>query len=255
MKRASSAISTGVKRRNTSTLSYADRVRINQNAAVASSLARSRGWVPGVSRTSTAWVRNLPLSIETKYIDSSVNTGALSANTVALVNFSGPLSGTSLNLIAIGNSGETRVGQKVNIQTIRFRGQVDLASNIIGAARVRITLILDSQANGAAPATATIFTDSNIDAFQDIDNVGRFKIIKDKFITINSHYGIPGTSTGAAVVPFKFNHKCKGTPIHYSGSAGTIAEIRSNNYFLVVNTNVGGVVTLQGKSRVAYKDV
>jgi len=255
MKRASSAISTGVKRRNTSTLSYADRVRIQQNAAVASSLARSRGWVPGVSRSSTSWVRNLPLSVETKYIDSAINTGPLAATTYALVSFSGPLSGTSLNLIAIGNTSETRVGNKVNIQTIRFRGQVDLASNVIGAARVRITLILDTQCNGSPPNPTLIFTDANIDAFQEIDNVGRFKIIKDKFITINSHFGIPGTSTGAAVVPIKFNHKAKNVPIHYSGSSGAITEVRSNNYIMVVNTNVGGVVTLQGKSRVGYKDV
>lgn len=268
MKRALSAATIGVKRRNTSKLSYDQRRQIMANAAVASSLAKSRGWIPGVTRTSANWLRALPNSSETKYNDCEVS-GAITANWVFLTQVSiSPTSASPVNLantnslvaIAQGTTQNSRIGNKMTVYRVRVQGQLSMnaTTSAISASYARIVLVLDTQANGTMAAASDVFESTaagvtNLFAFQNMDNVGRFRVLKDKRFKIE----VPSYSASdpdGAVTPVKLSHKLKDCPIMFSSTTGAVSEIRSNNLFLLWASPTAGV-NFQGKTRVYWKDI
>ena len=131
-------------------------------------------------------------------------------------------------------------------------------STSLGQSWVRIVLVLDKQANGALATPSDVFettaaATTDIFAFQNMDNVDRFKIIKDKKITLDPvGFGIVGTSSAICTKNFKISHKCN-TEIVYSSTTGALTEVRSNNYILFISSN-SNAVTFAGKSRVYWKE-
>lgn len=245
-------------------LSAEQRARIAANRRAAQSLASSRGW----TRTSTAWIRSLPGSGETKYNDSTFTFTTTIAGTIPTLTSVSPSAaapinpaGQSLCLITQGTGKNQRNGNKMDLYQIRMNGLILLPSTTIGDT-VRLMLVRDKQCNGdiadidevLEQAGATVATGLAIHSYRNMDNIQRFDILKDKEIRINPTLGLAGTSSTPVFVPFKMNHKLKShQEIAFSSTTGVISEIRSTNYFLLVCSAVG-VAQLNGTSRVYWKD-
>lgn len=250
-----------------SSLTADQRKRIEQNRLAAADLRRARGWV----RTGGAWRRAMPNSGETHYNDCTYNqvitTGGafltltcVSPTAAAPVN---PTAITSLNLISQGTTQHQRIGNKMRIHAIRFRGVITLQPNIsFSSGMVRVLLVRDKQSNGTMPAVSDVLeptaaATTDVYAFADMDNLDRFDIVKDKLFRVGeSGYGVVGTSCAIATIPFKMSHKIRNPDyqeIVFSSTTGAQAEVRSNNYFvIVIASNAQTAIT--GKSRVYYRE-
>lgn len=192
---------------------------------------------------------------ELKWIDVDLADSTLAAGGVFL-----PTNG-DLPLIAAGTGESQRVGRKVWIKKILMKYSLILAATA-GATinpaqdRVRVILYHDKQCNGAIPAAAIILQTVTVNGFRNMENIGRFNILYDKIHVMNC---VAAAGDGAAndSAPMarqgKFYKNCN-IPIEYSGTAGTIGEIRSNNLCLLVVANNAEATAIEATIRLRYLD-
>lgn len=168
-----------------------------------------------------------------------------------------------LNAIQAGSGFFNRVGNKIEMRSIRFTGQIRSlnVSRSAVADYLRVVIVYDRQSNGATPALT--------DVFQDTDNVGnnhtdslsginlnnrdRFAIIMDKRIMLPQATDTAGALTN--VFPNSFQHekwdtideyrKLKGLVTHYgtSSNPAAIGDIKSGALFLIAFTAVNAAAS------------
>lgn len=158
---------------------------------------------------------------------------------------------TSMVLIPQGTTQKERLGRKAIIRSIAFRlilsvplvqGQADIPDGEV----FRIILFIDKQCNGANAAVSDILITTAIEGYRNMANIGRFTILCDKHVTINRTVAMAdGTNTSSSPLVYR---RIKGyyklnLPIEYSGTAGSITEIRSNNiaWLFITQSGEGGV--------------
>lgn len=201
--------------------------------------------------------RRIPRPIsapETKFNDSTFSQAF--ATTGANLSFTGAVNGVSLCLIPQGTTDNTRIGNKILLKNIRIKGSLSVVSNNQTGDRVRVILYKDMQTNGAAAAVTDLLETATVDSFLRMDNVERFKVIKDKYVDLNPPNGTALATSGclAYVKSFKMNHKAN-CRIDYSAAAGAITELRTANYAVLMIANVGaGVSNFAGAARVTFTD-
>lgn len=248
------------------------RFRANYEKAMAirtAKYAANRAIIPGLTRTTLSYRRSNPAfrGIETHYNDCSFNETCLRQGNSTTFTSISPTAGApvnpaddSLNLISQGTTKNQRIGNKLNLYAIRIRGEVTVPTNAssIGSDWVRIVLVLDKQANGAVANVADVFeptaaATTDLNAHMNMDNVDRFKIVKDRLIIPPpSGYGTIATGQASIRLPFKLNHKCQ-TEIVFSSTTGVITEVRSNNWILFCFSSTSSS-SISGKSRVYWKE-
>lgn len=172
---------------------------------------------------------------ELKWIDFDLADSSVAANGVFF-----PTNG-DLPLIAAGTGESQRVGRKVWIKKIQMKYTVTLSATsgaTIGAAkdRVRVILYHDKQCNGAIPAASIILQTVTVNGFRNMENIGRFNILYDKIhvMNITAAAGDGGANDTPVIARQGQFYKNCNIPIEYSGTAGTIGEIRSNNLCILV---------------------
>lgn len=219
--------------------------------------------VPGYTRVGGAYRRSLPGGSETKYNDCTITVTPTTTWAIPTQVCVSPLASTpdnpvgsqSLVTITQGQTDHRRIGNKMTVYQFRMRGNVTLNSSSvdIGRTQIRCLLVMDMQANGASAVPSDVMepqsaATSSYLSFANMDNVGRFKILKDKVFTID----VAGIQFGTAMI--KMNHKIKeGMDVHFSGSTGAITEIRSNNLFLMFGSSSSSL-TVNAITRVYWKD-
>ncbi len=145
---------------------------------------RSRGWAGAKT--------------EHKYYDDFLSAAALTSATGWLGTEFDPATTNCLFAPQEGNDINNRVGRKVTVKSIRLRGsinvplQVDQTTADAGS-EFRVILVQDMQTNAAQmqgedlmalPGAATGLLAVN--TFQSLNNLGRFKVIKDKTYTLQN---------------------------------------------------------------------
>lgn len=215
---------------------------------------------------------------EHKYFDQAVNqtvarsstwTGAMADDGTALTMFV-PTQGAGIN---------QRIGREVNIHKIRVFGYVqltggnDLAGQIVFAQGVRVLLAQDMQTNATQMVSQDLMDGSSanatITAFQNINNFGRFRVLKDKLLLLQdpnfAHDATTATlsDTNGLMRPFKFSINFK-KPVRVRFNAtngGTVADIVDNSFHLLANARTYGgsdagqpTVSISYRSRVVYTD-
>lgn len=114
-------------------------------------------------------------------------------------------------------------------------------------------LVKDTQCNGAFPAASDIFVGNPCYDMPNLSNTQRFKVLKSGQISFNTGAGVLSAFAGMEL-PLEVYWKAPpGEFVEYSGSTGAIAEIRSNNYFLVY-ASYNGQSNFEGSTRVRYTD-
>jgi len=197
---------------------------------------------------------------EKKFLDTAEDFGTTNIPTTGVV-------GTSINLLTNGTGAGQLIGRKMTIKSIQTRCFVTF-TGVSGAANpnaainndiVRILLIQDTQANGAYPAPSDILTISgSINSLINMQNSGRFKILKEKVIEFNNTVpGILATGptyyTGSARKNFKWFKKCNVDIMYDNAAASDITDIRDNNIFWMAISN-RAVATVNMNTRIRYTD-
>lgn len=181
---------------------------------------------------------------EWKFVDTTISTTNLNTSTAVLL----------LNGLAPGTSASTRVGNKVMMRSI----QLNVTARVIAGTGVdqvvRWGVVLDRQANGAAPTYVGIMSTNNVWGFRNLENRKRFKLLIDKQHLLNAtaepgsgrHYKIYMKFRRPIIVEFN------------NGVAGTIADIISNSLYLYGcgTEAVGSTASaLYGYCRIRYTDM
>lgn len=156
---------------------------------------------------------------------------------------------TDLNSIAQGNTKNTRIGNKVTMESIAFRLQTKLNTAEANPVTHRVMILMDRRPNGALPAgTDLLETDSLFGLYSTAEDVsGRFQVLYDRTITL---------ATGGKEAHFrKIFIPLKGKKASYTGNAGTIADLQKNSLILAcwVDGNTQTVV-FTGRYRFRFTD-
>lgn len=227
--------------------------------------------------------RGAAVTGEMKYFDAENSSTALVACTTTwpantLVN---PLTTINLGDVAVANPNclfapkvsaalNGRIGRKVKVMKIKVRGHIRVQAQAVqpaadNACKIRIALVMDKQTNSAPMTSALLFNDaaaadSTINSFQNPNNFGRFRILKEKIIDISnvSMTGAAGAIEQAAFVrSFKMTVKFRIPQLvnFNAGIAGTVADIIDNSFHIVCGCNsVSYLPTLCYYVRTAYKE-
>ncbi len=174
---------------------------------------------------------------------------------------------SSLVLIGQGVTEKTRIGRKLTIRSIGWRGELQLAklasTELQDGASIRLMICQDTQCNGAAPSPAGtngVLAANDFQAFNNLANKGRFHVMMDKVITMNCLAGAGnGTADDSPMVrrSFKWFKKGLSIPMEYSGSAvpADITELRTNNIFgIMITGDSATTVSMGSKLRFRFSD-
>lgn len=194
--------------------------------------------------------------LELKFFDTTITLTAL-ADTGTIVS-------SSLNLLSQGTGNEELIGRTCTVKTIQVRGLLRLlaashatpnALNTAGS--YAMYLAIDTQCNGAAPTIATMFEDTDLDSYVNLENSKRYIILKKWMGSINSTCATFDATNDYTT--FEREQRIKhfrrvDIPLEFADSAaGNIADVRTNNIFLCGFSNVG-TVSFTGRVRLRYSD-
>lgn len=83
-----------------------------------------------------------------------------------------------LNGLSLGNSATTRVGMRIQIASIEIR--LIMMNNQAATNNGRLSIVIDKQANAAAPTVANVYTAAGISYPRNLAYRKRFRVIFDK---------------------------------------------------------------------------
>lgn len=193
---------------------------------------------------------------------------------VSSINLGAPAVATPLCLCVptVGSALNQRIGREITIRKVKIHGRLHVAPQIAqtgadSSCVVRVVLVLDTQTNSAQMTGAQLFNDaigalSTLQSFQNPNNFGRFRVLKDKQFSF-TNMNIAGSPTSGDVVqsgmnkPFKFSYVFpQGLKVRFNNTnGGTVADIIDNSLHLVAATDNGAIApAIMYYSRVCYKE-
>lgn len=184
---------------------------------------------------------------ENKWFDTTLNGTAMAAAGTLT-----PTSG-SLNLFTVGTGESQMIGRRCRITAINVRGAINMVDSSTGGGIItsqffRLALVLDKQCNGAVAAVTDIYETANLRSFKNLNNSGRFLILKEWYdkIDVSAAGGTPTDlfHVGSAY-PLRYTKVCN-IPLEFNTEAtpGTrvITEVRTNNVFMVAFSEDGNLL-------------
>jgi len=214
---------------------------------------------------------------EMKYFDSELALKALTASTDWTGTEIDPDTVPVANINTLfcptqGSGISQRIGKSCKVHKIKIRGIVQfspLNNQTAGkfAASTRLLLVQDMQTNGTQAqgeqvmgASVTASAATNFNSWQNINNFGRFKVLKDKIINIKDPNGFfDGTNieVNGKTRHFKWTINFREPiPVRFNATnGGTIADIVDNSLHLIATCNsitLAPSVTYQ--CRVCFKE-
>lgn len=226
---------------------------------------RARYGYSTVPRTRGAYSKG-----EMKYFDTNRSLVAVAASPTWTSVSVNPATINTLFCPTVGSAINQRIGREVKVSKIKIRGCFEVApqqNQLIGdyPSVIRLVLVQDTQTN-ATQMTGTQLMSSGsttldgVNAFQNLDNFGRFRVLKDKHITLqnpNTAYDGTNLEQQGLIRYFKITHVFK-KPISVRFNAtngGDIADIVDHSFHLLSNassTSLDPKITYN--CRVCYKE-
>lgn len=189
---------------------------------------------------------------ELKYVDNSDNDEVILDTGKVLC----------MNLMASGTNVSQRVGRKVDIKSILLNFNI-FNSKIVSAgapqgAIVRVSLVYDSQPNGAVaePAYTDIYAADHPTAPLNLNNRDRFRVLWTKVGQIGAFVisNITQLATGAPQNVYKKMFKMVNLPVIFGGPGGTIGDIQTGSLLLCFVADITNVTYTDYYCRVRYAD-
>jgi len=238
---------------------------------------------PRAGYTSVARTRGAAVTGEMKYFDCDRTPSALAATTTTWVAGTLQDPGTTINLGAaavanpgclfaptVGSALNQRIGRSVLVRKIKVCGTIAIPAQSADASldeamKIRLILVQDMQTNAAPMTSAQLLNDgtaatTTICSYQNPNNFGRFRVLKDKIFTLQdpNMVGAAGAADiNGKIVNFKMNVNFK-MPVKVQFNAtngGTVADIVDNSFHIICgSSNISYAPTISYYSRVAYKE-
>lgn len=240
---------------------------------------------PRVGFTSVPRSRGAAVTGEMKYFDCDKASTALVATTTTwpagtiqdpttTINLGAAAVATPLCLFAptVGSGLNQRVGRSVKVMKIKVGGRILIPAQTalsvgFNASNVRLILVQDCQTNASQMTSAqlindSVSTDSTLYAYQNPNNFGRFRVLKDKRIVIQDPNLAGEVAAGNVVsngrsVMFKFSVRfAKPVEVHFNATnGGTVADIVDHSFHILCATDeISLGPTIQYYFRVSYKE-
>jgi len=188
------------------------------------------------------------VSSETGFVDLAGATYAL--DTTGTV--------TLLNTVAQGASVSQRVGKKIMLKSLQFRGAMQNGSAAAGN-DVAVLIVYDKRPTGALPAITDILTSVAPTAMNNDANSGRFVILKRIDEVLIGNLTAAANYTEAAIKSCDYYLPLGGKPTTYKAAGtGAIADIEEGALYAVT---VGGTAagasaaSVFGSYRLRFKDI
>lgn len=206
--------------------------------------------VPGVTRTQGYFGRYGP-GREKKFFDHAVAGAVVPAlgqvNSLAIT-------------IPQGVTQSERVGRTAFLKNINFRFQFTLpgtSDNLNTFDHVRVWICNDTQCNGADPTFADFKQGATpiVYSYANMDNVGRFQVLKSFKFTINANgMGFDGATDVTGIKSYQKDISKKlNLKVIYNAATGAITERQTNN-IVMFSCSQRGLVSMAWFSRVRFTD-
>jgi len=210
-----------------------------------------RKFRPGFSRTSGLYATNRQHAGELKFFDTDVPAAQFPL---------GP-GGNHIQPLIIGipqgTTRSSRVGQKIRVVRVQaqFSFQLQPTGSSEGDNFVRIALITDKQANGTQALETDFYTNGGAEVttmqMLNVANLQRFNHPWSKVLGINANGS--GVSVLHKTTYLRVDKRVN-IPVFYSGTTGSVTEIRSNHIFFFLKAFVNTSMFFNAKYRVWYRD-
>lgn len=180
--------------------------------------------------------------------------------------------GDGLFFPQVGSAINQRIGKACKVHAIKIRGflripRVDAPAQSMDACVFRLLLVQDFQTNGTQAQGEQVMTDPTENTasaaclqWQNINNFGRFKVLKDKTVVLQNpnQANTTGTEdTQGLIRPFKIIYKFK-APVEVRFNAtngGTIADVVDNSWHVMCNvSNSTYAPTINYMCRICFKE-
>lgn len=160
-------------------------------------------------------------------------------------NFNIPATGIfwCMNQLIKGTDRQTRLGNAIRCKHLRLGiSAVNAAFAALGTAYVRVLVVFDKQANGAAPTIANFFVGPGavptITPLNPIQVPSRFQVLLDRRISLGGGYSVPYDHNRV------YNFKLKQRTQYNDGNAGTVADISKNSLYVCFFSDLGATVPI-----------
>lgn len=170
----------------------------------------------------------------------------------------------------VGAALNQRIGRKVKVLKIKVTGFIlkpqEAAQNTADApCMIRLMLVQDCQTNAAQMTGAQLMNDASaanptVCSFQNPNNFGRFKVLKQKKFVVHDANMAGEVAAGNVIKEgkafwFKMNYNFKiPCEVHFNATnGGTVADIVDNSFHIVVGAN-NLQCSIQYYSRVCFKE-
>jgi len=153
--------------------------------------------------------------------------------------------GFLMNGVGTGTDFNQRIGRRINVTSIQLRGYFDLnqtTSTDIDACRMMI--VQDCQPNGVTPNLSDVLTVDptsglvHPNAFMNLNNRERFKVIWDKLISLGCYERNVGNIFYNAK-PYIDVYKRVNIPVEFSATGNTIGSIATNSILFFIFGSAG----------------
>jgi len=197
----------------------------------------------------------LKKNVERKFFDTTLSFDLDSTAEVASTAATGLMC-----LVPQGDTESTRDGFQLIATSLQIKGRLFFAAAGLASATlsplIDIWVVQQSQANGAVGDITDIFDSTNASiAMRDRRNLSSYKILHHFQQSMTPLTGVT-TAWNQLTVPYNVFVKLPNVPITYKGTTGAIAEIETNNIYLVYgSTNGDDVVSFAGQSRLNFTDI
>ena len=181
---------------------------------------------------------------------------------------------TPLNLIRAGSSFFNRIGRRIEMKSLHFKGLISPLRTVAAGDYVRVMIVYDSQTNGAPPNISDILQDTdqaganstNSYSSINLNNRDRFKVLCDYRIVLPSATVTAGVISNPGfidptAVSFDLERfiKLKGLPTYYKAdsSPAVIGDIATGGLYLVTYGSIGAGsegFQLVASTRLRYND-
>lgn len=172
----------------------------------------------------------------------------------------------------VGSALNQRIGRSVLVRKIKVSGalltpQQSAQALADTACRLRLLLVQDTQTNATQMTAAQLLNDAGngattLSSYQNPNNFGRFRVLKDKLINLTNP-NMTGSPSGTDIVQgslvrsFKFSVNFK-EPVKVqfnNTNGGTVADIVDNSFHIICGaSNITLTPVITYYSRVAYKE-
>jgi len=179
--------------------------------------------------------------LDTTYVDEAV--------------LNSPTNNGSINLMAQGSGVSQHVGQKAVIRSVQAKLIFTLAPGDIGSEIVKVALVQDTQANGAEASGSDVYSGvgPGIVQLRDMENTQRFRVLWEDILYLDAGAGIEGAFSGDQKICDRYTKVAIPMMWGPTGDAD-IANIRSNNLFILTSSINNGSVTMTGTVRIRFTD-